>query len=61
MRTYEVIARTNGHEWINWGGMVCCKTCGIVRRSDDSNSTCKGPVKIAPREALTPQEGERDG
>lgn len=48
-RAYDVVARSNGHEWINWHGMQTCLQCGIVRRTDDQNKPCKGRVKIAPR------------
>jgi hypothetical protein len=47
---HPVIGRSNGHEWIIFASLHCCKTCGIVRRTDDQNKPCKGPVKIAPRE-----------
>lgn len=47
--TYEVIAESNGHKWMNWRGMVCCRDCGWLRRPADDNPTCKGVVKIAPR------------
>lgn len=47
-----VIARSNGHEWIIYSSLHCCKQCGIVRRKDDRNKPCKGPVKIALREGV---------
>ena len=55
-RTYEVIARSNGHEWIHWHGMVICLTCGVVRRADDQNKPCKGPVKVTTRNAFDEKE-----
>lgn len=50
------------HQWfwpkgIRW---ECCKVCGIVRRADDKNGPCKGPVKIGPRAPSTPDTG-REG
>jgi len=51
----EVIGVSNGHEWINWDWIVCCRFCGIVRRADDQNAPCKGPARIALREVSDPR------
>lgn len=37
------------HVWWIWQGIECCKVCGIVRRKDDKNKPCRGPVKITLR------------
>ncbi len=34
------------HDWISYHGLECCKTCGFVRRADDKNKPCRGPVRI---------------
>lgn len=47
--SYKVIAESNGHKWMEWHGMICCKDCGLLRRPNDDNEPCKGVVKIAPR------------
>lgn len=47
--TYEVVSTSNGHDWINWRGIICCLHCGFLRRADDNNNLCKGRVGIAPR------------
>lgn len=56
----EVIERSNGHEWAKWvfksGSMVCCNICGKVRRADNLNKPCKGPVKIELRVEQLKQE-----
>lgn len=46
---YKVIAESNGHKWMEWSGMICCKDCGFLRRPDDDNPPCKGKVGIALR------------
>jgi hypothetical protein len=43
---YKVIAESNGHKWMEFAGMICCKECGVVRRFDDANNPCKGLVNI---------------
>jgi len=52
----EVHAESNGHKWcmvkFTLTTLESCQVCGIVRRSDDKNSPCKGPVKITRRIAL---------
>lgn len=52
--TYKVIAESNGHKWMEWVGMICCKDCGIIRHADDTNKPCKGRVGIALRGPVTP-------
>lgn len=39
------------HEWFKPEFLTyeCCRKCGIVRRADDKNSPCKGPVRVGPR------------
>lgn len=47
---FHVTAKSNGHVW----GVVVpsivasesCAVCGLMRRRDDLNSQCKGPVQI---------------
>jgi len=50
---WPVLGRTNGHEWIkpDWLMQEACRFCGIVRRGDDKNKPCGGPVRLALREA----------
>ena len=45
----KVIATSNGHHWIERFNLVCCRDCGFVRRDDDQNSPCKGPVGVGIR------------
>ena len=42
----------DGHAWVRRDGYRydTCEICGIVRRADDKNNPCKGPVKIGLRE-----------
>jgi hypothetical protein len=40
------------HEWWIWDGYECCKVCGVIRRRDDKNSPCKGPVPVGPRKPV---------
>jgi hypothetical protein len=53
---FKVTARTNGHVW----GFVVpsilkdtesCAVCGMIRRRDDKNGPCKGPVRIELRKS----------
>ena len=46
---YIVIAESNGHKWMDWSGMICCRDCGLLRRPADDNNPCKGKVGIALR------------
>ena len=39
---------TQGQEWDS------CRACGIVRRADDQNKPCRGPVTVALRSASPP-------
>jgi hypothetical protein len=45
----EIIAQSNGHKWIEWHGMVCCRDCGFIRRADDKNKPCHGIVRVTLR------------
>ncbi|MGB3042514.1 MAG: hypothetical protein WBB98_04950 [Xanthobacteraceae bacterium] len=47
----KVVASSNGHHWIKAFNLTCCRDCGVVRRADDKNSTCKGTVRVRPRTA----------
>lgn len=38
------------HEWFQFSNLVACRACGVVRRADDKNSPCKGPVRVALRD-----------
>ena len=60
--TYEIIAESNGHKWMDWHGMTCCRDCGLLRRPNDDNNPCKGKVGIALRGPLgagQPPKGAR--
>lgn len=48
---YKVIAESNGHKWMDWHGMICCRDCGFLRRPADDNKPCKGIIGVAPRRA----------
>jgi hypothetical protein len=49
------------HQWWIWNGLECCKVCGMVRRNDDKNKPCRGPVKVEPRiEAIGPPPKESE-
>lgn len=50
----KVIATSNGHHWIERFNLVCCRDCGFVRRADDQNKPCKGPVGVGIRRDLLP-------
>ena len=51
----KVIATSNGHHWIERFNLVCCRDCGFVRRADDQNTPCKGPVGVGIRKDLLPE------
>lgn len=43
------------HKWSNRmsrGNLEFCEVCGIVRRADDKNKPCRGPVAISLRTAM---------
>lgn len=42
------------HFWHERFGLTCCKKCGMVRRADDKNKPCRGPVRVGLR---TPVQG----
>lgn len=46
----EIFAESNGHRWMLYDNIPCCKICGIVRRADDKNKACKGPTAIRLRD-----------
>lgn len=44
----EVVGTSNEHHWISYGGrgsgssaIICCCHCGVVRRADNQNKTCR--------------------
>jgi hypothetical protein len=38
------------HRWVkHHGDTECCTVCGVIRRHDDLNKPCRGPVHIAVR------------
>ena len=44
--------RSNGHTWTKGFlglGIESCMDCGYVRREDDQNKPCRGPVRVGPR------------
>ena len=44
------------HQWTEPNNVVPwehCRVCGIIRRRDDKNLPCKGPVRIGPRREET--------
>ncbi len=56
-------ARAVDHMWCDYShawehvavvGHECCKDCGIVRRADDKNGPCRGPMKLRPMEKSWP-------
>jgi len=49
----EIAERERYHRWFMPKGIKweCCRDCGIVRRADDQNSSCKGRPQVGPREA----------
>jgi hypothetical protein len=46
---YTIIAESNGHKWMDWHGMICCRDCGFLRNAADDNKPCPGKIGIAPR------------
>lgn len=40
------------HLWHERFGLTCCKRCGIVRRADDQNKPCPGPVRLGLRNRI---------
>lgn len=38
------------HRWHARLGLECCSECGIVRRADDKNGPCRGPIRVTLRE-----------
>lgn len=55
-----VIAKSNGHHWVQRFNLICCRDCGFVRRADDQNALCKGPVGVGIRRDLLPSDDERE-
>lgn len=45
----DVFDTSNGHHWVKWRTLVCCRDCGFIRRTDDSNKPCRGRVFVGPR------------
>lgn len=45
---------SNLHVWFKpkFMNYECCKLCGVVRRKDNKNKPCRGPVKMRPPEVL---------
>lgn len=48
------------HEWFvpSRIGYECCRNCGIVRREDRKNATCRGVARVGPRDV---EQEERIG
>ncbi len=42
------------HDWFEFKGMKCCRSCGYVWNDTSDSRSCKGPAKVGPRSALTP-------
>jgi hypothetical protein len=49
--TPDVIGQSNGHTWMRYRKLVCCRDCGIIRRADDLNKPCKGVANVGIRAA----------
>jgi hypothetical protein len=45
-----IVGESNGHTWIKWHKMICCRDCGFIRRADDKNKPCRGKVGITLRD-----------
>lgn len=50
----ECFERERYHRWFTPKGSLsrlgeCCRDCGVVRRADDGNGPCHGPVSVGPR------------
>lgn len=45
---WKMTEEKGGHSWGFWkqDKFQCCRTCGVVRRSDDKNAPCKGKPKL---------------
>lgn len=54
----EVVATSNGHHWIERFNLVCCRDCGFIRRTDDQNKPCQGPVGVGIRKDLIPDAAQ---
>jgi hypothetical protein len=51
-REHVTTGQSHGHHWGFYGApWETCWVCGVVRRIDDKNSECKGPVKVTLRES----------
>lgn len=46
------------HDWFEFNGMTCCRSCGYVRNATSDTRPCKGPVKVELRPS---PEGEANG
>lgn len=48
-----VVEQGPQHVWAKEPGWAweACRVCGVVRRADDRNLPCRGPVKLSLREA----------
>lgn len=50
---WRMTEESNGHRWGFYRDMKweSCRVCGWIRRADDKNTPCKGPVKVSLRTA----------
>ena len=50
------------HDWFipEFIGYECCRKCGVVRRADRKNSTCKGVVKVGLRDLVSAMKHESE-
>lgn len=37
------------HDWFEFNGMTCCRSCGYVRNATSDTRPCKGPVRVGLR------------
>lgn len=42
------------HDWFEFKGMKCCRSCGNVWNDTSDTRSCKGPAKVGPRALQAP-------
>jgi hypothetical protein len=54
-----IVVEYRPHDWFEFNGMTCCRSCGIIRNATSDSRNCKGPVTMGLRAAIPRPAGER--
>lgn len=52
------IAPPKAHDWFEYKGMTCCRSCGFIKNATSDTRPCKGSVKVEVRPA--PVSAQKD-